>query len=291
VNPSNESPNKAPTARVVATSDIGQEMKTVLSLSILSLLVVLFAGCSTYIPPGAKADLQAFAAPSVQEGFAAKPTSPFPASIAAVRVQAPTYTNHYLRRNGGQYGTGRFSIITVREVEEQSQYDRIVALPRVAGLVALNRMLLPERLEGDREIREAAARLQADLVYLYTFDTSFFDTDAAKPLSVITLGLSPTRKITAVTTVSALLLDTRTGFVYAAYEVTEREATVSTSWGSSDSADEVRRTTERRAFGKLVDELVVSWPKLLERYEKGADKAPLPPTPGSVPPRADVSRE
>jgi hypothetical protein len=146
-------------------------------------------------------------------------------------------------------------------------------------------MLLPARLEGDREIREAAARLQADLVYLYTFDTSFFDTDAAKPLSVITLGLSPTRKIAAVTTVSALLLDSRTGFVYAAYEVTEREVTISTSWGSSDSADEVRRTTERRAFGKLVDELVVSWPKLLERYENRANKAPEP-TPGAVTPRA-----
>ena len=129
-------------------------------------------------------------------------------------------------------------------------------------------MLLPARLEGDREVRAAAARLQADLVFLYTFDTAFFDTDAAKPLTVITLGLSPTRKITAVTTVSALLLDTRTGYVYSAYEVTEREATMSTSWGSRDTADEARRKTERRAFGKLVDELVASWPKLLQRHEK-----------------------
>ena len=159
-------------------------------------------------------------------------------------------------------------MITVREVEEQAQFDRIAALPQVSGLVTLNRMLLPARLEGDREVRVAAARLQADLVFLYTFDTAFFDTDAAKPLTVITLGLSPTRKITAVTTVSALLLDTRTGYVYSAYEVTEREATMSTSWGSRDTADEARRKTERRAFGKLVDELVASWPKLLQRHEK-----------------------
>jgi hypothetical protein len=106
------------------------------------------------------------------------------------------------------------------------------------------------------------------LVFLYTFDTAFFGVDAAKPLTVITLGLSPTRKITAVTTVSALLLDTRTGYIYSAYEVTEREAMVSTSWGSSDTADEARRKTERRAFGKLVDEFVASWPKLLQRHEK-----------------------
>jgi hypothetical protein len=243
-------------------------MKPTLPLPILAALALSLAGCATYIPPGAKADLQAFAPPSVQEGFAAKPTNPFPASIAAVRVQAPAYSNEYLRQNGGQYGTGRYSVITVREVEEQAQFDRIAALPQVSGLVTLNRMLLPARLEGDREVRVAAARLQADLVFLYTFDTAFFDTDAAKPLTVITLGLSPTRKITAVTTVSALLLDTRTGYVYSAYEVTEREATMSTSWGSRDTADEARRKTERRAFGKLVDELVASWPKLLQRHEK-----------------------
>jgi hypothetical protein len=240
-----------------------------LSIPALILAVTMsLTGCATYIPPGAKADLQALAPPSIQEGFAAKPSAPFPASIAAVRLQAPTYTNYYLQRHGGQHGAGRYSIIMTKEVEDQAHFDRVAALPQVSGVVTLNRMLLPARLEGDREIREAASRLQADLLFLYTFDTAFFDSDAAKPLTVITLGLSPTRKITAVTTVSALLLDTRTGFIYSAYEVTEREATVSTSWGSKDSADEARRTTEKRAFGKLVDEFAGSWPKLLQRYEK-----------------------
>ena len=105
-------------------------------------------------------------------------------------------------------------------------------------------------------------------MFLYTFDTAFYDHDAAKPLSVITLGLSPTRKITAVTTVSALLLDTRTGYLYSAYEATEREAMLATSWGSKDTADEARQKTERRAFGKLVDEVVTSWPRLLQRHAK-----------------------
>ncbi len=81
-------------------------------------MALALSGCSTYIPPGAKADLQVFAPPSIQEGFAAKPTSPFPASIAAVRVQAPTYSNQYLRQNGGPYGSGRYSVIMTREVEE-----------------------------------------------------------------------------------------------------------------------------------------------------------------------------
>ena len=235
----------------------------------LAAIVFLLSGCvATYIPPGAKADLQVFAPPDIQAEFAAKPTNPFPASIAIIRVQAPTYSNYYLQQRGGNYGSGRYSVVLAKEVNEDSQLERVSKLHQVAGLVTINRMLLPEQLESDHEIRRAAARLQADLVFLYTFDTSFFDTDVAKPLTVITLGLSPTRKISAVTTCSALLMDTRTGYIYSAYEVTERAETFSTSWGSRDSADEARRQNEQEAFARLTDELVTTWPKVLERHMK-----------------------
>jgi hypothetical protein len=68
-------------------------MRTALLLGAIASFV---SGCSTYVPPGAKADLQAFAPPDIQAGFAAKPTNPFPAGIAVVRVQAPAYTNYHL---------------------------------------------------------------------------------------------------------------------------------------------------------------------------------------------------
>lgn len=235
------------------------------SLAFVTILLFL-SGCAAYIAPGAKADLDAFAPPDIQAGFAAKPTNPFPASIAIVRVQAPTYTNHYLQQYGGRHGSGRYSVILAKEAQEDLQLERIGNLQQVAGVVSINRLLLPERLEGDREIRAAASRLQADLVLLYTFDTAFFDTDVAKPLTVITLGLSPTRRIAAVTTCSALLIDTRTGYIYSAYETTERAQTHSTSWSTSDSADETRRSNEREAFKKLVDELIATWPKVLARH-------------------------
>lgn len=237
-------------------------LRRLLAFALLASLV----GCASYIPPGAKADLQAFAPASIQEGFAAKPTAPFPASIAFVRVQAPSYTNYRLQQTGGAYGTGRYSVVTTREVEEEAQIDRVAKLPQIAGLTGLNRMLLPEKLEGDREIREAAARLQADLVFIYTFDTVFFETDLARPLTVITLGLSPTAKVFVTTTVSALLLDTRTGYVYSTYETTKKANTLSTSWGSRDAADEARRNNERAAFSQMVDEFTNTWPKVLERY-------------------------
>lgn len=230
-------------------------------------IAFLLSGCATtYIPPGPKADLQLFAPPDIEAGFAAKPSNAFPASMALIRVQAPDYSSYQVRQRGGKYGSGRYSVILTKELDEDSQLERLHALPQFAGLVTINRMLLPEQLESDREIRAAASRLQADLVYLYTFDTSFFDSDAATPLTVITLGLSPTRKISAVTTASALLMDTRTGYIYSAYEATEKTESRSTSWGSRDSADEARRKNEQAAFKHLIDEFVASWPKLLERH-------------------------
>ena len=229
---------------------------------------MLLSGCATYITPGEKADLRGLAPAQIEEGFAAKPTSPFPAAIVAVRVQGPKYSSYGVEKSGARYGTGRYSVITVREVEEDARIEQITKLPQVAGVISINRMLLPERLESDKDVRVAASRLQADMVLMYTFDTSFFDTDSAKPLTVITLGLSPTRKIRATTTASALLIDTRTGFIYSAYEATEAGDVRSTSWGSRDSADQVRKDTEKAAFAKLADQLVKSWPGLLSRYSQ-----------------------
>lgn len=234
--------------------------------AVLAPLLIL-SGCASYIPPGPKADLALFSQNDIEANFALRPEAHFPAAIAAVRAQGPRYTNFYLSHAGGITGQAgdRYTIVTVREVDEDTQLGRIAALPQVAGVTGINRLLLPDSLKTDRDIRAAAARLQADLLLLYTFDTSFVDQDAAKPISVITLGLSPTRQITAITTVSALLIDTRTGYIHGTFETTEKNRVISTSWGSADSADAARRTTEKNAFAKLVGELSDAWPKIVSR--------------------------
>lgn len=237
-------------------------------LPLLTALVIL-SGCAHYVPPGPKADLALFtsAPDDIAANFALKPASPFPAAIAFVRAQGPRYTNVNLSHAGGVAGhqTGRYTLVTVREVGEDTHLERVAALPHVAGITGINRLLLPENLDTERELRAAAARLQADLLLLYTFDTAFIDQDASKPLSVITLGLSPTRRISAVTTLSGLLIDTRTGYIHATFETTERNNVLSTSWGSADSADAARRATEKAAFAKLVDEFVTAWPKVVAK--------------------------
>jgi hypothetical protein len=206
----------------------------------------------------------------MQESFAAKPAAAFPASIVTVRVQAPSYQNYYTQREGGVYGRGRYSVITVKEVEEVADVARIARLPQVGGLITISTLLLPAKLESDLELREAAARLKADMVLLYTFDTSFHDNDASVALNVVTLGLSPTRRIFVHVAASALLIDTRTGFIYAALEANEKRKLTTNAWESKETADRARRNAETAAFKGLVDEFEKNWPQIIERAKKGA---------------------
>ena len=244
-------------------------MKTLRLLSLL-VLASFFAGCASYVTPAGRADLANISSSSMRESFSAKPAARFPAAIATVRVQEPKYRNYNIDREGGAYGSGRYSVVLTREVENDADLDRLNKLSQVGGVIGLNRLLLPERLDSDRDLREAAARLKADMVLLYTFDTSFHNNDESVALNVVTLGISPTRKVFVRVACSALLLDTRTGFIYSAVEANEKREVRTNAWESRETADRARRDAEQAAFHKLVTEFTKSWPQVVERAQKGA---------------------
>jgi len=239
---------------------------TALRLLSLAFLGLATSCSSSYVLPGDKADLQVFTSSDIQAGFAAQATNPWPASIAIVRVQDPSYRHQGYGRFQPKQDTGRYSVVFAKEADEDTQVGKLNDLDQIHGVVSMNRLLLPKTLKSDEELRLAASRLQADLLLIYTFDTDFYNSDAAVPLTVVTLGLAPTRLISTATTCSALLMDTRTGYLYSVYESTERTEATSTTWGSHESADRERRRTEERAFASLVDEMVLSWPRVLERH-------------------------
>jgi len=231
---------------------------------------LLSSGCATYIPPSGRADLSSLSSFSMRESFGAKPAAGIPVSIAAVRVQAPQYRSYQTEREGGVYGSGRYSVVTIKEVEDDADLQRLAKLPDVGGLITINRLLLPAKLDSDRELREAAARLKADMLLLYTFDTSFHDNDVSVALKVVSLGLSPTRHVFVHVTASALLIDTRTGFICAAMESNEHRQLLTNAWESRASADRARQDAERAAFKGLVAEFEKNWPAVVERARKGA---------------------
>lgn len=142
---------------------------------------------------------------------------------------------------------------------------------------------LPARVyaPGD-EVEGHAARLKSDMALLDTFDTSFHNYDESVDLNVVTLGLSPTRKVFLHVTASALLIDTRTEFIYSALEANESRELRTNTRESRQTADGGRRDAEQTAFKNLVTEFEKSWPRVVERAKEGAWKAQpqqqLPPS-------------
>ena len=229
------------------------------------------SGCSSYRTPGGGADFAIFADQDIKTILDREPVSPLPAHLAVVRVQEPRYRSY----TAEGCGHGRFSVVTVRDVETEEDFDRIADLPEVTQVVPLNRLLLSDQLDSDLQLRQAAASLHADVLLVYTFDTDFFVGDALRPLTVVTLGLSPHRRVRVTTTASAILVDVRTGYVYGSCETTIRKEQLASAWTSSDAVDNSRLKTERQAFKSLLDEFEGLWRNVVNERRK-------PPQPSHV---------
>src|SRR4051812_33178860 len=241
---------------------------------LLAMLSLVASGCggAHYATPGRGANLQELTAdapravqqgdPSIIAAMGTQPLAKFPTGIAAVRIQAPGYES----KTAKGWGEGRYSIVTTRDVEAPADVGRLAKLPMVSGVGPINRLLLPTHLETDRELREAAARMHADVLLLYTLDTTFIVEDKAAPLTVVSLGLSPNKQAKVLCTASALLMDTRNGYLYGVAEATDRQDQFTSSWTSSTAVDQTRRRTETKAFGKLVGELQKTWVGVVQTY-------------------------
>lgn len=241
-----------------------------------ALAVAGVGGCASYATPGGPADLGVMGVRpqlaadraaqtdiTMQERFDRKPLARFPTSIAVARVQAPGYRS----RTASSYGGGAYSVVTTRDVEKPEHVAKLSKLDMVKGVGPINRLLLPPTgFRSDQELREAAASMQADVLLIYTLDTNFYVRDMAKPLSVVSLGLSPNQQARVTTTASAVLMDTRNGYVYGLAEATDSHNRMASAWTNDDAIDAARLKTESAAFEKLVVELEKTWNGVVSRY-------------------------
>jgi hypothetical protein len=238
----------------------------------LLLVGALAGGCANYTTPGRGADFGAMGLTPKQRdqltdaGIASvldkKPLAAFPTSIAVVRVESSEYRSE----TAEGWGSGNYSVVFVRDVEKSEQFDRLAKLPLILGIAPLNEMLLPSKLQDDRDLRQAAAQLHADMLLVYTIDTKFYDQDMAGILTVFTLGASPNQHISVTTTASAVLVDTRNGYVYGTAEATQKHDGLTNAWFSDAAVDTDRRNTEAAAFDKLVGEFANTWTGVVKQY-------------------------
>src|SRR5258708_22888180 len=179
---------------------------------VLGIGMLASGGCVEYATRGRGGDLRAVGVSQamvrggteagIEQTLGKKPLASLPTGIAIARLQAPGYRS----ATAQGFGEGRYSVVTTRDVEPDSAVDRLQKLPMVSGVAPISRLLLPERLQSDVELRHAAAQLHADMLLVYTLDTTFSKNDLAEPLTLITLGISPNQKASIVSTASAVLV-------------------------------------------------------------------------------------
>jgi hypothetical protein len=252
--------------------------------TITVLVSLMLTGCAAhYVTPGRGADFKQIGLTEearrngtdweVRSSLDKRPLASFPTAIAVARIQDTGYSS----RTCSSWGSGKYSIVTTRDVEKDEQLARLSRLPLISGIAQMNRLLLPADLQSDVPLREAAAKLHADMLLIYTFDTTFLEDQKAAPVSVITLGLSPTKTVDVKTTVSAALLDTRNGYIYGLAEASAHREKLTSSWATEDAIDNARQKNEEEAFGKLVTELEKTWTGVVNQY------AVRPSTPAGQP--------
>jgi hypothetical protein len=246
--------------------------------SILFLAALTASGCAYYRTPGAGVSIPSVTDAGISEAMARVPAATFPARLAVVRVQAASYSS----RTAQGYGSGRFSVVTTRDVETEADFARLAALPGVAAIGAVNRLLLPGSLESAKDLRIGAAQLKADIVMLYTIDTTFrTDTRQIGPLQLVSLGFFPNKKAKVQSTCAAAFIDTRTGFVYGVAEATAAEEQRSDVWNKQEAIEKARARAERAAFTKALGEVEKVWPSIVAAggASAGSSTTPANPTP------------
>jgi hypothetical protein len=242
-------------------------MRTLGFVGMVGLFLVFTGGCAnTYVTPNRGADFSALKEKQtdaeIAEALSRKPLASFPASIAVARIESTGYKS----ATAQSWGSGKFSVVTSRDIESPTTLDSFAKMPQVAGVATVNRLLLPQDLESFRDLRQAAAALHADMLLVYTIDTTFDQKDLAEPLTFVTLGLAPDQKIEVVTTASAALLDTRNGYVYGVCEDTARHDGLTIGWSTDAAIDDARKKTETQAFDKMADRFKSVWAGVVLQY-------------------------
>jgi hypothetical protein len=236
-----------------------------LSLAMAAFAALLASACASYTTPGAGVQVEnlARADADIAELLRAEPGAVFPARIAVARAQAAGYASS----SNTCYGTGRYCVVTTRDVEPEASYERLSKLPLVTGVALMNRMLLPPTFTSTKDLRQAAAGLKTDILLVYSLDTGFnIENTDVGPLALVSLGFLPTKKARVTATASAALFDVRTGFVYGVAEASATEQQRATFWSSSDAVDHARKKAEADAFQKLIPEIEKLWADVLKTH-------------------------
>ena len=152
-------------------------------------------------------------------------------------------------------------------METDESFEAIGDLPYVRDVAPIGRLLLPQRIDSIDDLRSPAARLKADLLLVYSIDSTFVvDGKPMGPLSAISLGFIKNREAHVTSTVAGVLIDVRSGFVYGTTEATERESKQASIWSTRLAVDSARIAAEQRAFDAFIDSFGELWAEVANAH-------------------------
>lgn len=223
---------------------------------LIALMALACAGCASYTTPGGAVSMAGIDDAGIEEAYSRQPASGYPATIAMIRVQDAGYRT----RTAFGHSIGAWSVVTTRDIESEQAIERIAVLPLIDGVAPVGRLLLPQDARGIKDLRRSAAQLRADMLLVYSVDTRYtVEGRTFGPFTAISLGMLPNRTAHVTSTVSGLLVDVRTGFIYGSSEATATERQRSGAWTTAAAADEARIRSESQAFEDFVDEFALLW--------------------------------
>lgn len=237
---------------------------------IIMAFMLAISSCSVkYITPGSDVKISQLADEDIAKLLSNKPASEFPVNIAIARVQHPLYTNNNKWDNAFTTSTGNFSLVLTRNADEDEAFKKLNDMSGVKQASPFNRLLLPYNYKSIKDLRLAAAKMKAQMLLVYTFDTQFrIGTKNYGPHNIISLGYLKNKEVTVVTTASMALFDVQTEYLYGLAEATADERKKSNAWKKKEDVDDLRQQTEHRAFIKLIEEIESLWPGVVKEYGK-----------------------
>lgn len=225
-------------------------------MKIVLLLAFLLTGCMLpYSRPEVAADFAAMglrppeSAEEIAVAGARRPAANLPATLAAFHVQA------YVAND--------------RALEYPDDVNHLASMRGIGSVVPLSGVVPRGQDFGLDCLRSAGARVHADLVLVYTFETDTTPDTTIPLLGTFTLGIFPNEITRATSTGSAALIDARTGYLYGLTQATSKQYRITNAWNvravREKSADDARN----RACKDLVAQVEELWEGVLARYCAG----------------------
>jgi len=240
---------------------------------ILVVIISIITSCGHYVTPGSAVKISELADEDISKLLSNKPASEFPVNIAVARIQHPQYTSYRYQHNLYSEQQGNFSLILTRHADEDEAFQKLSELNGVKQASPFNRLLLPYNYKSIKDLRMAAAKMKAQMLLVYTFDTEFtIDTKNYGPQNVVSLGYLKNKDVKVTTTASVALFDVQTEYLYGLAEATTNENRKSNAWKKEDEVDNLRVATEKKAFAKLMGEIEKMWAGVYQEYGSAKTK-------------------